>query len=99
MKEAESSFLQRIQNLTVEEFTTPCSFLIQPETSLPDAEKIMQREKIRHLPVVDHEKNVVGIISDRDIHFAHPPSSGNKSAGEGIYEKRSLLRLSACPDQ
>ena len=31
----------------------------------------MKREKIRHLPVIDNQKDIVGIISDRDIHFAH----------------------------
>ena len=70
-----SSSLDHIQNLTVEEFTTPCSFSVSPEVSLEEAEKIMIKEGIRHLPVLDNRSDIVGIISDRDIHFAHRMSS------------------------
>ena len=69
MKQASLSFLNRIQNLTVEEFTTPCSLSISPETSLEEAESLMNKEGIRHLPVLNQKKEIVGIISDRDIHL------------------------------
>ena len=62
-------FLSRLRNLTVEEFTTPCAVYVHPETSLKEAKRIMEKETIRHLPVLDKDKNVVGIISERDIHF------------------------------
>ena len=71
MKQSPASILNRIRNLTVEEFTTPCSFSVSPEVSLAEAEKIMTNEKIRHLPVLNGRQDIVGIISDRDIHLAH----------------------------
>lgn len=37
-----------------------------PETSLSDAEKLMAKHRIRHLPVVDGGK-VVGMLSIRDV--------------------------------
>ena len=55
----ETSFLSRLRNLTVEEFTTPCAVYVHPETSLKEARRIMEKEKIRHLPV----------ISERDVLF------------------------------
>ena len=37
-----------------------------PETSMSDAEKLMNKHRIRHLPIVDGAK-VVGMISLRDV--------------------------------
>ena len=60
-----------IRNLPVEEFTTPCIHFLQPENTVKEAEKIMSDHNIRHLPVVDSDKNVVGIVSERDIYFSY----------------------------
>jgi acetoin utilization protein AcuB len=40
--------------------------VVPPEMSLADAWSTMQRERIRHLPVI-HEGVLVGILSDRDV--------------------------------
>jgi CBS domain-containing protein len=40
---------------------------IGPDTLLYDAAALMSRRCIRHLPVVDAENRVVGIVSDRDV--------------------------------
>ena len=40
---------------------------IDPETNLNEAAKIMFEKWFRHLPVVDSQKKVVGIISLRDL--------------------------------
>jgi acetoin utilization protein AcuB len=45
---------------------------VQKETSLLQAKALMQSNKIRHLPVVDEEKRLVGILSDRDLRCALP---------------------------
>ncbi len=45
---------------------------VRTETSLLDAMALMRSEQIRHLPVVDADKRVVGIITDRDIRSALP---------------------------
>lgn len=42
------------------------------ETTVLEAQSLMQREKIRHLPVVDDEKRLVGIVTDRDVRSALP---------------------------
>ena len=39
---------------------------IQPETSLEEVVRLLQRRGVRHLPVVDREA-LVGIVSDRDV--------------------------------
>ena len=47
---------------------------IGPETSLGEARKLMSENNFRHLPVVDDDGKLVGIISDRDMRAALPSS-------------------------
>ncbi len=57
------------QNHHVMNASTPMTrdvFVVPPETSLADAWSLMQRERIRHLPVV-RGSELLGILSDRDI--------------------------------
>ncbi len=46
---------------------------IDKETSIYDAQDIMTENNIRHLPVVEADKTLVGIVTDRDIRSALPP--------------------------
>lgn len=57
-----------LKDLTVDEFTTPCVYYLQPESTVEQAEKIMKEQSIRHLPVLDSKKQIVGIVSERDIY-------------------------------
>lgn len=43
---------------------------IDPETPLETAMDVMRTKAIRHLPVVDDEGQLVGIITDRDLRHA-----------------------------
>lgn len=52
---------RRVRDLMVREVVT-CT----PETSLGDAEKLMDKHRIRHLPVVEGGK-IVGMLSMRDV--------------------------------
>ncbi len=47
---------------------------ISPETTLPAVREILQNGKFRHLPVVDGENRLVGIVTDRDLRSASPSS-------------------------
>ena len=52
------------------------------ETRLLEAQKLMQRRHIRHLPVVDGAGRLVGMVTDRDIRSALPYALA-KGAGGG----------------
>jgi CBS domain-containing protein len=41
--------------------------VVTPETELFDAIALMRSRQVRHLPVVDQENRVVGMLSDRDV--------------------------------
>ena len=45
---------------------------VQPGTKLAEARVLMQKNNFRHLPVVDQDGKLVGIITDRDMRDAHP---------------------------
>jgi len=47
---------------------------VRPETKLAEAKALMQDNNFRHLPVVDGNDKLVGIITDRDMRDAHPSS-------------------------
>lgn len=61
---------------------------VYPETTLEDALKLMQEEKIRRLPVVNQRGELVGIISDGVILRALPSDATTLS----VWEARDMVR-------
>jgi len=57
--------------MKVEDRMTRKVFTLTEDQSLRDAIAVMQRNRIRHAPVVSGEK-VVGILTDRDVKRASP---------------------------
>jgi acetoin utilization protein AcuB len=45
---------------------------ISPDASLLEARHLIHERGVRHLPVVDENKKVVGIVRERDIQAAAP---------------------------
>ncbi len=65
---------------------------VDPETKIFDAQELMQANNIRHLPVIEKDDKLVGIVTDRDIRSALPYSFFKKSLDELEKEKISTLR-------
>ncbi|HEU5160070.1 MAG TPA: CBS domain-containing protein [Streptosporangiaceae bacterium] len=40
---------------------------VRPETTIAEAGRLMHRAKVKHLPVVDDEDRLIGIVSRRDL--------------------------------
>lgn len=57
--------------MTVEQRMTRDAITLTPDQSLRDAIGLMQRHRIRHVPVVTGQA-VVGILTDRDLKRATP---------------------------
>ena len=68
ISKAKSSYLK---DLKVEEFTTPCIHFLNPENTIQEAAKLMNENNIRHLPVLDSNKKVLGIVSERDLYSSY----------------------------
>lgn len=45
---------------------------VEPDLTIYEAKKLMEEKNIRHLPVVNKEGFLVGIVSDRDMRSAMP---------------------------
>jgi acetoin utilization protein AcuB len=45
---------------------------LTPANTIGDAVKMLKQKKIRHIPIIDENRKVVGIVTDRDIRDASP---------------------------
>jgi acetoin utilization protein AcuB len=58
----------------ISEYMTSDPITISPAVFLPEARRMLNEFHIRHLPVVDSENRLIGIVSDRDLRSAYPSS-------------------------
>jgi len=70
--------------LRVQDLMTKTVVTVNPDTSVHEARTLMQRRKIRHLPVLDHGQ-LVGIISDRLLRTVLPSPATSLSVWEVNY--------------
>jgi len=68
-------------------FMTAPAQTVSPETLLPVARELMTTGKFRHLPVVDADGRLVGIITDRDLRSAMPTGIMDEQE-TGAFQKR-----------
>ncbi len=62
---------------------------VSPDMSLPDARRLLNENHFRHLPVVDAEGKLVGMVTDRDLRSAYPSSVLTESERQQDYERVS----------
>lgn len=72
--------------LVRERMSTPV-ITIQPEASMQDALKLMKRENIRRLPVIDKHGQMVGIVTETNLDKASPSEATTLS----VWEIRELI--------
>ncbi len=73
--------------MLVKERMTRNPITIRPDTPVTEAQTMMKREKIHHLPVLDKDEKLVGIVSEKDLLYASPSPASTLS----VYEMTSLL--------
>jgi acetoin utilization protein AcuB len=66
--------------------TTP-AVTVSPDVLLPDVRHIMNTRHFRHLPVVDEQQRLIGMITDRDLRSAYPSSILSEDKRQAILEK------------
>ncbi len=64
-----------------------------PETAVFKAQELMAESKIRHLPVVEPNGRLIGIVTDRDIRSAIPYEFFKQHPSEEEKEKFSKLQI------
>lgn len=55
------------KNLLVENLMSTALITARPDESVDAADFDMKLARVRHLPVVDDKRNLVGVVSDRDV--------------------------------
>jgi CBS domain-containing membrane protein len=53
--------------IRVRDLMTEPVFSIGPEATLSEVGDLMENKRIRHVPVVDEDHNVMGVVSHRDL--------------------------------
>jgi|WetSurMetagenome_2_1015567.scaffolds.fasta_scaffold37786_3 acetoin utilization protein AcuB len=61
---------------TVGDIMTREVICIDMDVTLGSALELCERHRIRHLPVVDESKRLVGVVTDRDLHSKISPRLG-----------------------
>ena len=67
---------------------------ISPDASFFDARSLIHEKGIRHLPVIDKNGHLVGIVTDRDIREASPSDATLLSVQE-LHYLLGKLKVSA----
>lgn len=58
--------------MIVEEIMKTNVITLSPNDSILEAHKLMLKCKVRHLPIINKDKQLIGIVTDRDIRDAAP---------------------------
>ncbi|QKY69718.1 acetoin utilization AcuB family protein [Lentibacillus sp. CBA3610] len=58
--------------MLVEEIMKTNVYTLPPTATVADALQLLKENHIRHIPIVDTEQQVIGIVSDRDVRDASP---------------------------
>ena len=74
--------------MLIEQIMTTKLFITHPNSAVTDAQDLMRRERIHHLPVVDRRsKKLVGIVTEKDLLYASPSPASTLN----VYEITRLL--------
>jgi len=73
--------------MLVKDRMTPSPVTITPDTSFPEAFRIIKERGIRHLPVVDEQQKLIGVVARTDLLHASP----SMAVPSNIFEMSYLL--------
>ncbi|WP_138420644.1 acetoin utilization AcuB family protein [Aquibacillus sediminis] len=60
---------------------------LSPEATIAEALKLLNDHHIRHIPIVDQQNKVIGIVSDRDVRDASPSIFTNQKESETLHHQ------------
>ena len=79
-----------MRNQPIERIMTTPAWTIGPESTLEEAARLMARERLHHLPVVEADR-LVGIISASDLIGRDAPDAGRKHIGDVMQREPVVL--------
>ncbi|MGD9971782.1 MAG: CBS and ACT domain-containing protein [Desulfatirhabdiaceae bacterium] len=66
---------------------------IDPDASAIEAKNLMSEHHIRHIPVVDPEKRLIGVVTDRDLRSVFPASFYKGEEQPGAVDEFKKLKI------
>lgn len=73
--------------MRISEYMTGDPITVAPNITLPAARRLLNTYHIRHLPVVDDDNKLIGIVSDRDLRSAYPSTVSSNQEKTLVYEE------------
>lgn len=65
---------------------------VRPETTIAEVKEILAAKHFRHLPVVDENGRLLGMVTDRDVRSAYP-----SSVATGRQHREEVLKIGHSP--
>ncbi len=73
--------------MKVQRFMTHNPITAHPDCTVPDAQRLIRRERIHRLPVLDKHHKLAGIVSEKDLLYASPSPASTLD----VYEMNALI--------
>lgn len=73
--------------MTIERRMTLNPITVSPNMTVPEVQALIKKEKVHRLPVLNEEKKLIGIVTEKDLIYASPSPVSSLS----IYEMAYLL--------
>ncbi|KMK77820.1 acetoin utilization AcuB family protein [Alkalihalobacillus pseudalcaliphilus] len=77
--------------MLVEEIMQKNVITLLESATIQDAIQLLEEKRIRHLPIINQKKQLIGIISDRDIRDARPSIFSSKEEDEILSKQVSAI--------
>ena len=75
-------------------YMTPSPITIGPEQTVSEAIEILNTHKFRHIPVVDDNNVLLGMLTDRDLRSATPSTVARSKERQNVEQKVNNTKVS-----
>ncbi len=79
--------------ITIDEFMTTDPCTLRDTNTINEARQIMTEKHIRHIPIIDSENHVLGLVTQRDVLAATGPDLMSPGKSDSV-EANADIRLS-----
>ena len=78
----------------IADYMTADPLTITADVLVPEARRLLDDNHFRHLPVVDEENKLIGVVTDRDLRSAYPSTAIDDETYQKIFETVSVTPVS-----
>jgi acetoin utilization protein AcuB len=78
----------------IADYMTADPLTITADVLVPEARRLLDDNHFRHLPVVDKENKLIGVVTDRDLRSAYPSTAIDDETYRKIFETVSATPVS-----